>query len=216
MTRVMIGWVMIVDTSGCLLRASSPLTVTHSSVDALTRPSRGNVGERERAMRSSHLLLVDDRDSHVGAPQALVDEAARTAAGGLLCCLVDGKPRFRVQIAIAREGVLAVALELGEHMIPVIATPGMSISGGGDIVRVDVRTVALKLVVPNVVVRGLDRIIQAGRIQQRIRLARPLTSSRSMQVRQGRARGPARPQPRVRLTHLSVPISDRGCPCTAA
>ena len=119
-------------------------------------------------MRSSHLLLVDDRDSHVGAPQALVDEAARTAAGGLLCCLVDGKPRFRVQIAIARAGLLAVALELGEHMIPVIATPGMSISGGGDIVRVDVRTVALKLVVPNVVVRGLDRIIQAGRIQPRI------------------------------------------------
>ena len=63
-------------------------------------------------MRSSHLFLVDDCDSHVGAPQAPVDEAARTAAGGLLCRLVDGKPRFRVQIAIARTGVLAVSLEL--------------------------------------------------------------------------------------------------------
>ena len=122
MTRVMIGWVMIVDTSGCLLRASSPLTVTHSSVDAPTRPSRGNVGERERALRSLHLFLVDDRDSHVGAPQALVDEAARTAAGGLLCCLVDGKPRLRVQIAIARAGVLAVALEHPSRSYPATHT----------------------------------------------------------------------------------------------
>ena len=69
----------------------------------------------------------------------------------MLCRLVDGKPRLCVQIAIARAGVLAVSLELGgyydSHIIkdvPAVATPGISISGGGDIVRVDVRIAALK------------------------------------------------------------------------
>ena len=92
-------------------------------------------------MSSSHPSLVDDRECHIGGSQAPVHEVARTAVGGLPRCLVDGKPWFCVQVAIARAEVLAVSLKLGgyydSHIIegvPAIATPSISISGGGDIV----------------------------------------------------------------------------------
>ena len=56
-----------------------------------------------------------------------------------------------VKVAIARAEVLAVSLKLGgyydSHIIegvPAVATPCISISGGGDIVRVDVRIAALE------------------------------------------------------------------------
>lgn len=118
-------------------------------------------------MSSSHHSLVDDCDRHIGAPQPPVGEAARTAVSCLLCRLVDGKPWFSVQIAIARAEVLAVSLELGgyydSHVIegvPAVATPGITISGGGDVVRVDVRIAALKAELA--LVEAIARVVLFG------------------------------------------------------
>ena len=78
-------------------------------------------------------------------------EITRTAVGGSPCRLFDGEPWFCVQVTTARAGMLVVSLELGGdyngHIIegvPAVATPSISISGGGDIVRIDVRFSAFK------------------------------------------------------------------------